>query len=326
MAEMVLGFGTSHAPQLRLSHEHWPEMIQKDMADPRFDYNEVLKRAKPNMEAELTPEVMKLRYESNHRALRLLRDKLTEVNPDAIVIVGDDQHEQFHDNNLPMFSIYRGEKLPIRERRGGMADPKLAKAWTNTSWNKTADHAKEADHPAEPALAEHLIHELVEGGFDIAVSNQLREEIGVGHAFSFLYQYIMPELEIPVVPVTLNAFYPPNQPTPKRAFQLGEAIRQAIDSWGSKKRVAVMASGGLSHFIIDEDLDRTALDAFARRDEQAIASLPRDRMMKLGTTETLNWVAVAGAMTEEKMTLVDYVPCYRTPAGTGCAMAFAYWE
>ena len=326
MAEMVLGFGSSHAPQLRIGHEHWPEMIQKDTADPRFDYNEVLKRAKPNMEAELTPEVMKLRDESNHRALRLLRDKLTEVHPDAVVIIGDDQHEQYHDNNLPMFSIYRGDSLPIRARRSGQTDKRLAGAWKNTTWSATATHATEKDHPAEPALAEHMIHELVEGGFDIAVSNQLREEIGVGHAFSFLYQYIMPELEIPVVPVTLNAFYPPNQPTPKRAFQLGEAVRQAIDSWGANKRVAVMASGGLSHFIIDEDLDHMALDAFARRDEQAIASLPRDRMMQLGTTETLNWVAVAGAMTEEKMTLVDYVPCYRTPAGTGCAMAFAYWE
>ena len=180
-------------------------------------------------------------------------------------------------------------------------------------------------HPAQAELAEHIIAGLVDDGFDIAVSNQLRDEIGVGHAFSFLYQYIMPELEIPVVPVTLNAFYPPNQPSNKRAFQLGEAVRNAIDSWDSDKTVAVMASGGLSHFIIDEDLDHMALDAFAR-DEQAIAALPRDRMMKLGTTETLNWIAVAGAMTQEKMNLVDYVPCYRTPAGTGCAMAFAYWE
>lgn len=325
MAKMVLGFGSSHAPQLRISHEHWPEMLQKDTADPRFDYNEVLRRAKPNMEAELTPEVMKLRDESNHRALRVLRDKLTEVRPDAIVIIGDDQHEQYHDNNLPMFSVYHGDALPIRERRR-QPDARLAKAWTNTTWNSTAEQAPEADHPAAPALAGHIIRELVDSGFDIAVSNELREEIGVGHAFSFLYQYIMPELEIPVVPVTLNAFYPPNQPSNRRAFQLGEALRNAIDCWDSKKRVAVMASGGLSHFIIDEDLDHMALDAFARRDEAAIADLPRDRMMRLGTTETLNWVAVAGAMAKEKMTLVDYVPCYRTLAGTGCAMAFAYWE
>ena len=57
-----------------------------------------------------------------------------------------------------------------------------------------------------------------------------------------------------------------------------------------------------------------------------MAALDRDRLMILGTTETVNWIGLSGAMTKEKMTLVDYVPCYRTPAGTGCAMAFAHWE
>ena len=63
-----------------------------------------------------------------------------------------------------------------------------------------------------------------------------------------------------------------------------------------------------------------------RRDEEALAALDRERMMVLGTTEIVNWIGLSGAMTNEKMTLVDYVPCYRTPAGTGCAMAFAFWE
>jgi 3-O-methylgallate 3,4-dioxygenase len=325
MAKVVLGFGSSHAPQLRLSHEHWPEMIQKDTHDPRFDYEAVLKRAKPDMESELTPEVMKLRDESNHRALGILRQKLEDAAPDVIVVIGDDQHEQFFENNMPMFSVYHGASLPVRERRR-QPDPKLAAAWTNTSWNATAKQAAEADHPTDVSFADHIIHEMVEDGFDIAVSNQLREEIGVGHAFSFLYQFIMPELNIPVVPVTVNAFYPPNQPTPRRAFQMGESVRKAIDSWDPTKKVAVMASGGLSHFIIDEELDRMTLDGLARRDEETLANLPRERLMQLGTTEGLNWIALSGAMTDEKMSLIDYVPCYRTPAGTGCAMAFAYWE
>ncbi|MDA1035407.1 MAG: hypothetical protein O3B65_00830 [Chloroflexi bacterium] len=325
MAKVVLGFGSSHAPQLRLRADKWPAMIEKDSKDPRFNYQEVLRRAKPDMESELTPEVMKLRDESNHRALGILRAKLEEAKPDAIVVLGDDQHEQFFENNMPMFSVYRGASLPIRERKC-MGDAKLQSAWQNTTWNQSADTAREMDHPAAPEFAEHMIQSLVENGFDIATSNSLREEVGVGHAFSFLYQYIMPEAEIPVLPVTLNAFYPPNQPTPRRAFQLGEAVREAIDSWAPDMRIAVMASGGLSHFIIDEELDHEALDAMARRDEEALAALDRDRMMVLGTTEIVNWIGLSGAMTNEKMTLVDYVPCYRTPAGTGCAMGFAYWE
>jgi len=68
------------------------------------------------------------------------------------------------------------------------------------------------------------------------------------------------------------------------------------------------------------------LEGLRTRDEESLANIPRKRMMQLGTTESLNWIALSGAMTGEQMTLVDYVPCYRTPAGTGCAMAFAYWE
>ena len=215
MANVVLGFGSSHAPQLRIRAEHWPQMIEKDRNDPRFDYQRVLELAKPGMDSELTPEVMKLRDESNHRAMGVLRQKLDEAVPDVIVVVGDDQHEQYQASNQPVFSVYHGASLPIRERNRG-TDPKLAAAWSKTNWREHEERSAEKDYPAAPPLAEHIIENLVETGFDIAVSNELREDIGVGHAFSFLYQYIMPEAVVPVVPVTVNAFYPPNQPTTGR--------------------------------------------------------------------------------------------------------------
>ena len=50
-------------------------------------------------------------------------------------------------------------------------------------------------------------------------------------------------------------------------------------------------------------------------------------MFRSGTSETKNWIAVAGILsgTDLEMDLLDYVPCYRTEAGTGNAMAFATW-
>lgn len=326
MADVVLGFGSSHAPQLRMRAKDWPLLLNKDSNDKRYDYQEALRNAKPDMESELTPEVMELRDQSNHRALGILRDKLTEAAPDAIVVIGDDQHEQFHENNMPMFSVYRGAKLPIRSGgHGSRGEGSSTFRPSAVEWN-IGDRPEETDHPAAPELAEHLIHGLVESGFDIAASNELRDEVGVGHAFAFMYQYIMPEANIPMVPVMVNAFFPPNQPTPRRSYQLGQAIRGALDSWDADKRVAVVASGGLSHFIIDEGIDRMLLDAMQRKDADALADLPRDRLLVLGNGEGLNWITLAGAMEREPMTLIDYVPCYRTPAGTGCAMAFAYWE
>ena len=86
-----------------------------------------------------------------------------------------------------------------------------------------------------------------------------------------------------------------------------------------------MASGGLSHIIMDEELDLVTVDALVHKDSERLCSLPREKM-KGGTSEILNWVAVAGAVESMDVTLVDYVPGYRSPAETGCGMAFAYWQ
>ena len=110
-----------------------------------------------------------------------------------------------------------------------------------------------------------------------------------------------------MVPVMVNTYFPPNQPTPGRCYDLGRCIREAIESWDSDARVAVMASGGLSHFVVDEDIDRRTLKALAEKDADGLRSLPREKL-RSGTSEILNWVALGGAAEPMDMTLVDYVP------------------
>jgi AmmeMemoRadiSam system protein B len=146
----------------------------------------------------------------------------------------------------------------------------------------------------------------------------------MGHAFSFVYGRLMHGKAVPTVPVMVNTYYPPNQPTPKRCYELGRTVRAAIESWPSDARVAVVASGGLSHFVIDEELDHQVIDALQRKNVEAIYALPRKRMNS-GTSEIRNWLVTAGAVEHLDMKLIDYVPCYRSPAGTGCAMGFAQW-
>ena len=130
---------------------------------------------------------------------------------------------------------------------------------------------------------------------------------------------------VPIVPVAAEHYYPPNQPTPKRCYQLGRALRQSIEAWPEARRVGVLGSGGLSHFVVDEALDRHVLDILAKRDADAIAALPLERLNS-GNSEIRNWIAAAGALEGLSMRLVDYVPCYRSEAGTGCGMAFAVWD
>jgi 3-O-methylgallate 3,4-dioxygenase len=82
----------------------------------------------------------------------------------------------------------------------------------------------------------------------------------------------------------------------------------------------------MTHFVLDESFDRELLDAMQRGDAAKLAGIP-ENMFQAGTSEIKNWIVVAGAMAEAglKMSLVDYVPCYRSEAGTGSAMGFARW-
>ncbi len=108
----------------------------------------------------------------------------------------------------------------------------------------------------------------------------------------------------------------------------GRAVARAVRSFPGDARVALIGSGGLTHFAIDEDFDRMVLDADgAPGPRRGSSAFPRTMFLSPGTGEIKNWLPLAAAATElgMKMTILDYVPCYRSEAGTGTAMAFAYW-
>jgi Catalytic LigB subunit of aromatic ring-opening dioxygenase len=182
-----------------------------------------------------------------------------------------------------------------------------------------------------PELGRHLIRSAMMEGFDLAQLTRLPEgEIGsnaVPHAFGFIYRRVMRDCVPPQTPVFVNTFYPPNQPTAARCYNFGRLLARAAASWPSEQTIAFVASGGLSHFVVNEAFDRVVLDAMLAGDAAALTSLP-ENMFESGTSEIKNWIVVAGAMAEAglKMKLIDYVPCYRSEAGTGSGMGFAYWR
>ena len=318
MAEIVIGIGTSHSPQLSIRAQDWEYLLQKDQADPRLDYQALLKKAKPGIDRELTPEKFRERDEACRAAIQTLGEALRASKADVVVIFGDDQQEQFHDDNMPTFAIYHGKSVPV------VKDNKHQPAgWKDAERRGWAETAQEYD--TEQALANHLIGSLVDAEFDVARCNKLREEIGVGHAFSFLYRRILPGGALPVVPVMVNTYYPPNQPTPGRCYAFGRAVRQAVESWNSDKKVALMASGGLSHVVIDEEIDAMVISGLKNNNPDLLFRLPREKL-RGGTSEILNWVALAGAMEDRELKYLEYVTTYRSPAATGCGMGFAYWE
>jgi hypothetical protein len=328
MAKIVLGAATPHAPQLRLPLEGWRALAEKDRTDRRIDYDALLHSVRPGLDQELTDDVMQGRIDACAEYRGRLIERLEEARPDVLVVVGDDQHELFGEQNMPMFCVYYGSSVDvIRERRArhgsqAWSAPKLAEIQAQVAERLSVS----PHHPAAPELGMHLIDSLRDDDFDVACSDRLDPATGVGHAFVYLYEFMLPHGDIPMVPLMINTFFPPNQPTPRRCYALGQALRAAIESWDSSQRVALVASGGLSHTVIDEEIDRMTLDAIMEKDAGGLRSLPHERL-NLGTSEIRNWITVAGAMEPLQPRLIgDYIPAYRTPAGTGCGMAFAYWE
>jgi hypothetical protein len=130
---------------------------------------------------------------------------------------------------------------------------------------------------------------------------------------------------VPIVPILINTFYPPNQPLPRRCYAFEQALRAAIEAWPAPKRVAVVASGGLSHFTVNEKLDRRVLDMLRDKDAAGLMALPAAKLTS-GSSEIRNWIAAAGALEGLDVRWSDYVPGYRTAAGTGTGIGFAAWE
>jgi len=286
--------------------------------------SQVGSNAPADVAAELEPDMQRDRFTATQRALSTLSAVLRNVqNLDAIVVFGDDQHEQFNDSNMPAVAIYHGDVATVKQINRdkipwtGSANERhhisALTEWTNESY------------PGAPGLARHLLQSLTEQEFDVTRSDQLRDDIGLGHAFTFFYQRLWPDCNVPLVPIMLNTYYPPNQPTPQRCYKLGAAVRKAIESWDQGKRVAVIASGGLSHIVIDEELDRRLLNALQVHDVEKLCDISRSKLSG-GTSEILNWIALGGAVGLMPMTLVDYIAGYRSAPGTGCGMAFAYWS
>jgi len=330
MAEIVLGVATSHGPMLSTPPEQWGLRAEADRRNRQhsfrgktYDFEGLLRERRGAFEKEIGPDVWRSRHAQCQRALDLLAGKLDEAAADVAIVVGNDQREIFREDLTPAITIYRGERIenvPSTPEERARMGPGIAVA--------EEGHCPPdgAIYDGAPELASQLIRSLVKDEFDVTQASSLGGH-GIPHAYGFVYRRLLRDAPPPSVPVILNVGYPENRPTLRRCLALGRRLGRAILSWDHRGRVALIASGGLTHFVIDEELDRKVLGAFERGDEDAITGLSEE-LFQSGTAEIKNWLPVASAMNAlgRRFHLVDYVPCYRSGAGTGNAMGFACWE
>jgi hypothetical protein len=331
MARIVFAAGTSHTPMLLASDETLPRFVETDQKMKHRDlegravtYGDLLEAADPKLAHIVAPEHLVARQNVARAAVKRLRDAVGAAALDALIVFGDDQNESYLEDCRPTFAIYYGDT--IRNGNAQHATYSHLPEWYIKNRSAFFEPDAPRDYPVHGALARHLIEALSEADFDIASSKTLREGEGEGHAVAYVHRHVLDaKTPPPVVPVFLNTYFPPNQPSPRRCHLLGQSVRKAVESFSGDARVGVLASGGLSHFLVDEDFDRAILKALADKDAAFLRTLPRNKL-HAGSSEILNWVAIAGAAEGLDLDWFEYVPGYRTPAGTGTGMSFATWR
>ena len=298
MARLVGCLAMSHAPQLMLNPDHWGLLNNRE--------KEQLPD-KPELERE-TLEVKWAKWNGCMKAIAELRQKLDAFDPDVLIVVGDDQHENLVDDNMPPFSIFTGEEV---------------EASVSLRYLNQARSENRTKYGVDAKLAGALVAGLMDEGFDPAYSKRTRYDGGLGHAFARVLKFLTPDAGRRVIPVMVNTYYPP-APSAHRCAQFGVALAKLVDRFPSTDRVVVIASGGLSHTKIDERLDEKFIRALQHNDTVYMSAIPASVLVE-GTSEIRNWIVTAAAANRNG-TMVDYFPLYRTRTGVGCAMGFAYWQ
>jgi len=239
------------------------------------------------------------------RALGEMRERLAAARPDVIVLFSNDHLLNWPINNTPEYTVGIGAE------HVGPAD-----------WYDEWLGLKKYRIPGHPALARYLVNEGARRRMAFAYLREMQFDDGV----SVPMHYLNPAASIPLVPMTMNCTVPPI-PTPERAYQVGAVLRDMLRDYPGDERIAVLATGGLSHepggpryFWVDEEFDLAFLDLLKKGDHAALLrECTLERMEAAGsggTAELLAWILVL-AFTAGPAEVLAYMPAIAWRSGTG---------
>jgi hypothetical protein len=331
LAELVIGIGMSHSPMavhrdpstwLRYAEVDRRSSFLRDTSGALVTFEDLQRRNGERYAAETELDHVAEQALETERAVDRLRADVQAAAPDVFIVIGDDQLELHDLDNMPAVGVFYGEELVMATHsRFATYYEDLADVMPIVSRGYGMDQAHR--RPAHRPLGLHLIESLIGQGFDVSAMNEIIGDgtVGVGHAFGVVYEQLMEEQKLPLVPLYVNNYWPPNQVPPARCYALGVALRKAIDTYPEDARVAVVASGGLSHFVTDEELDERVLNALRSGDHEALQTLPAE-LLNSGNSEIRNWIVLAAACQDRDVAWDEYIPVYRSAAGTGVGLAF----
>jgi len=239
------------------------------------------------------------------QAMREMRERLAAARPDVVVAFSNDHLLNWPINNTPELTV------GVDALHVGPAD------WYD-EWLALDKYRI----PGHPALARYIVNEGARRRIAFSYLRNMQFDDGI----SVPMHYLNPTSEIPLVPVTMNCTVPPI-PTPERAYQVGTTLREMFAAFPEDIRIAVLATGGLSHepggpryFWVDEEFDLWFLDLLKKGDHAALLrECTLERMEAAGsggTAELLAWILVM-AFTQGPVDVLAYMPAIAWRSGTG---------
>ena len=297
MADLGLVFGFAHTPYLFGPPSMWPQIRE------RIRKGKGLRKDLPRE----APEELESKYQRSMRAFSRLRDWIEESKPEALILIGDDQKEIFK-SYVAGFTVYIGKQVIGKKYPG-----RVREVTGNQELISVAGHQE---------LAKEIVRGMANAGFDIAFFDEPEnKEDGFGHAFVPPLCYLTPHLGLPVVPILVNCYYPP-QPPAQRCYRFGSALHDVLKGVKTVRRLVVGVSGGLWHTpgmedaTIDEKFDSQVLDSLTSGNGSSMGELSEVNLVS-GTGEVRNWIVGAGIAGDKKWEIIDYVPLYYSPIGMG---------
>jgi protocatechuate 4,5-dioxygenase beta chain len=235
-----------------------------------------------------------------------MRQRLEAARPDVLVMFSNDHLLNWPITNVPEYTV------GIADEHAGPAD------WFD-EWLAMEQYRV----PGHPALARFMVNEAARRRLSLAY---LGADMQFDDGISVPTHYLNPDARFRLVPVTMNCTVPPI-PTPGRAYEVGGVLRDVLRAYPGPERIAVIATGGLSHepggpryFWVDEEFDRWFLDLLKRGDHAALLrECTLERMEAAGsggTAELLAWVLVL-AFTSGPADVLAYMPAIAWRSGTG---------
>jgi len=229
---------------------------------------------------------------------------MEETAPDVAILVYNDHANAFDFSIIPTFGVGCADEFPIADEGWGPRPVPVVKGY--------------------PELASHIVQSVILDEFDLTICNEMQVDHGLTVPMTLLWG--QPKAwPVRVIPLAVNVVqYPP--PTGHRCYELGKAIRRAVESWDEDLKVVVFGTGGMSHQIqgpraglINSEFDKAFLDDLTR-DPQRLLKIPHVEYMRDAGAEAVElvmWLVMRAALGDkaEEVYRFYHVPASSTGVG-----------